>query len=209
MEDFMQRREFIGHLGKGAAAVAILGTSVELAGCNVISDIQAWIPVGETALNSILSVLTANNIIISPAISTIVGLIETGFNDLVAAIQEYQSTTPPPVGVVAKIQAAIQAVADQFANFVSQLSGTAGKILTVVVAMAKVVISTIEGFVNQLPASARALAVRLTPELSTPPIHRTRRAFKKSWNAELDAASKVGVVCPKAAYLSVSFFEHF
>ena len=46
-------------------------------------------------------------------------------------------------------------------------------------------------------------AIPVTPKA------RTRRAFKKDWNSQLDVGAKAGLMIPKTAYLPVSFFEHF
>lgn len=199
----MERRAFLGHMTKGAA-VAALGVSViSLDGCNVLDTIESWIPTGEAAVNAILAVLTANNIPVSAAVSTIVGLIETGLNDLLAAIKEYESTTPPPQGVLAKIQTIMQDISDQFSNFVSQLSGVAGGILKVVTSLAEVVITTIAGFVNELTPSTQTVSFKFSgaPVVA---IKRSRRKFAHDWNSQLDAAKAVGVQVPKEAYLHVS-----
>lgn len=204
------RREFAKYSGVGALTLATAGSSLFLSSCNLEQDILNWIPTGEAALNSILTVLSANGILIPPGTTTIVNLIEVGFNDLVAAVKEYQSTTPPPVGALAKLKAAFQAVTDQFGNFVSSLSGTASKILAIVISIAQVVISTIGGFITQLPAAASALA-RLNPgnaSVIASPVHRTRRSFKKAVNSTLDAGKAQGVIVPASAYLPVSLFEH-
>jgi hypothetical protein len=211
------RRGFMKGAGYGlvilrlATLAGVTTVALEDAGCNVFTDIENWVPVGETAVNSILSVLTANGILVTPAISGIVTLVEAGFNALIAAIKEYQSTTPPPVGALQKIQTAFQDISDQFSAFVGQLSGVAGKVLTVVVALVKVVISTIGGFVGELPASAASVLakVSMNSAIATPPVHRTRRGFKKDFNSTLDAGAKQGVICPSGAYMHLSLLEHF
>jgi hypothetical protein len=211
----LTRREFAKKVtftavGARLAMLIATGSTIELAGCNIIDDIENWVPVGEAAVNSILAILTANGVPIAAGISAVVNVIETAFNDLIAAAKEYQSTTPPPVGTLAKIETIMQDISDQFSSFVSQLSGIAGTILTVVVALVKVVISTIGGFVSQLPTSARALAkLNSHQAVSASPVHRTRRAFKKDWNATLESGKTQGVACPASAYLPVSFWEKF
>lgn len=203
----MNRRVFIGHLSKGAAAIAI-GSALTLQGCNAIADIEAWIPTGENAVNAILSILTANGVPISPAITAAVALVEDALNALMAAAKEYQATTPPPVGALAKLQAALSAVSDQFQNFVSQLSGIAGTVLAVVISLVKVIISTIGGFVSQLPASPSLMAhLNSRPMIAAPPVLRSTDDFKHTWNDQLQSASKTGVACPSGAYLKRGFFH--
>jgi len=204
----------MGHLAGTAlvARLAMIGSvgvsAVELSGCDVIDDVEHWIPTGEDAVNAILAVLTANNIPVSVAVSATAGLIETGLNDLLAAVKEYQSTTPPPVGALQKIQTILQDISDNFSTFTSQLSGTAGNILKVVEALAQVVISTIGGFVSQLGTST-ALRVNLKLNgMTVAPVKRTRRRFKKDWNAQLNAAKASGIKIPSAAYLHLSPFKY-
>jgi len=200
-------------LAQGAALIGV----VELeAGCNVFNDILNWVPVGEEAVNSILAVLTSNGVLIAAPLQAIVTLIETAFTDLTAAVKEYQSTTPAPVGALAKIETAFKAVVDNFSSFLNQL-GVSGGLLGIITGLAQIVFSTITAFMNQLPASSslkRTLVIGTTLRVagaSTPivPKYRTRRAFKKDWNSTLGTAPKLGVICPASAYMKVSFFEHF
>jgi hypothetical protein len=197
----VNRRQFIGHLTKVAAIAVLLPATFEMEGCNVLSEIQAWVPTGEKAVNAILAVLVANNIPVSAGVQAAVGLVETGFNDLLAAIQEYESTTPPPVGALAKIQTIMKDISDQFSNFVAQLSGTGSNVLKVVVALATVVISTIGGFISQLgPTPAPSVELKLSGVV-IPAVQRSNRKFKSDWNSQLNSAKALGVNCPKYAYL--------
>jgi len=222
----IDRRQFLEVSGKGTLGTAILtataGGSVMLSGCNVFSDILNWVPVGEAAVNSILAVLTANGVVIAPDAQIIVGLIMAGFTALTAAIKEYQSTTPPPVGALAKIQAAFKAITDNFQTFLASLN-VSGGVLGIISGLAQVVFSTIVAFMNQLPASSAALrtaTVSSSFTIGSPifrnvnrvvilPKLRTRRVFKKDWNAVLATAPQVGVICPANAYLPLTFWEHF
>jgi hypothetical protein len=206
------RREFIGHLSKTGAVLMLAGTAgsaAMLTGCNVLTDIENWIPVAEYAVNSILDVLSANGVPIAAAITAIVGVIETALNDLLAAVQEYQATVPAPIGALAKIQTILKDISDQFSNFISQLSGIVGTILKVVVSLVSVIISTIAGFVNSLPKTATftmSFAVAGAPVVA---VKRTRRVFKKDFNSQLDAAKTSGVTIPTRAYMKLSLLEHF
>jgi hypothetical protein len=219
-----QRRQFIQRLVlfplmvRLAYATALSGLSLAMTGCwfggNVFNDILNWVPVGEATLNSILAVLTGNGVIVSPALQTIVSLIEAGFNALTAAIKEYQSTTPPPVGTLAKIQTAFRDVVDQFKAFFASLNVNGG-LLAIIVGLGQIIFSTIAAFLNQLPAKMslhRTVVLGDTVRISGSvvsviPKARTRRAFKKDINSQLDQGPSVGVVIPKSAYLHVTFWE--
>lgn len=216
----MERRQFLEVSGKGALGVAVLtatagGATFLLSGCNVFTDIENWVPVGEAALNSILSVLTANGVLIAAPVQAIVSLIEAGFAALTAAIKEYQSTTPAPIGALAKIETAFKDIADNFTTFLQSL-GVSGGLLGIIVGLGQIIFSTIAGFMNQLPASSslhRTVTIGSTMRVgsTTAPVTpkaRTRRVFKKDMNSVLDGGKAIGVVIPPSAYLKVSFWEH-
>lgn len=211
----LSRRQFTGHLAKGVAVVLVGAEAILLGGCNLYDDILNWVPVGEASLNSILTVLTSNGVAISPAMQSVVALIEAGFTALTAAINEYKSTNPPPVGAIAKIQTAFTDIVDQFSTFLKSLSVSSG-LVGIIVGLANVVFSTIAAFSNQLPkpTTARMSMAIHTVQVGAVtqvvvPKTRTRRAYKKDFNATLDTATKSGIVVPKAAYLPVTFWEHF
>lgn len=218
------RRQFLEVSGKGALGTAMLaataaGGGVMLAGCpifsNVFSDILNWVPVGEAAVDSVLAVLTANGVILPANLQTIIGLVKAGFTALTAAIKEYQSTTPPPVGALAKIQDAFKAVTDNFETFLASLS-VSGGLLGIITGLAQIVFSTIAAFMNQLPASSAMRGVVIGSAIKVAgnrvaivPKLRTRGRFKKDWNSILASAPPLGVTCPANAYLPLTFWEHF
>ncbi len=104
----------------------------------------------------------------------------------------------------------MQAVVDQLNAFLSALALPAGGILSLIIGLAQIIFSTIAGFMNNLPT---AVKLKLS-HLEVAGVHvdvvakeRTRRAFKKDFNRELDHAKKAGVGIPHAAYLHVGLFE--
>lgn len=208
------RREFVT---KGAATAALLSASVSLAGCSVWTDIINWVPVGEASLNSILSILSSNGVVVAPAVQTIVSTIEAGFTALVAAVKEYQSATPPPVGALDKIHTAFNAILDNFSTFLKALN-VSGGLLGLITGLAQVVYSTIDAFLGEIPTAAaaitthaaaqRAYSVGTAPPVVVVPVHRTRRAFKKDFNSMLDSGTKIGVNVPSSAYLKLTLLEH-
>jgi hypothetical protein len=201
-----------------AYLAAVSGAALETGGCNIFNDILNWVPVGKASVNSILAVLTSNGIAVSPAASAAVALIEAGFTALTAAVKEYQATSPAPVGAVAKVQLALKAVVDNFQTFLASLN-VPGSIFSVISGLAQIVLSTIVAFQNELPATPTSTAAvsrtavvgdtaHVGPNLITiTPKKRTIRAYKKEWNAVLDAGVKVGVTAPKSAYHHLSLFE--
>jgi hypothetical protein len=211
---FMQRAPLTAVGLRLAFGAGTLGIALTESGCNVFTDIENWVPVGEAAVNSILSVLTANGVVIAAPLQAIVSLVEAGFAALTAAIKEYQSTVPAPVGALAKIEEAFTAIVDNFRTFLTSLS-VSGGLLAIIVGLAQIVFSTIAAFMNQLPAASslrRTVVLGATFRVAGStavivPRHRTRRAFKHDWNGVLATSPTVGVVCPASAYLNVSFWE--
>lgn len=211
----MTRREFTGRASTALLFVISQGSALFLWGCNLFSDILNWVPVGEASLNSIIAVLTGNGVAINPAVQTVINLIEAGFTALTAAVKEYQSTTPPPAGTLAKIETAFHDIVDNFSTFLGSLN-VSGGLLSIITGLANIVLSTIAAFTNQLPASMGLKAVRDKIALvrvggqlvNTTPKHRTRRAYKRDWNGTLKAAP-ADVKVPANAYLPVSFWEKF
>lgn len=222
--ELTSRRQFVGHLTKGAAVILlsrggtiaiITAEGVLLGGCNLYDDILNWVPVGEASLNSILTVLSSNGVVISPAIQGVVATIEAAFTALSAAVSEYKSTTPPPTGAISKIQTAFTDIVDNFSTFLKSLS-ISSSLVGVVVGIAQIIFSTIAAFSNKLPAvttlkMATVLRTMQVGSQTVPivPKVRTRRAFKKDINSVLNTAKSQGVTVPPVAYMKLSLFEHF
>jgi hypothetical protein len=204
----MNRRSFTGRISSALLFLAAGGASILISGCNVFSDILSWVPVGEAALNSILAVLTGNGVIISPVIQSVVSLIEAGFSALTAAVKEYQSTTPAPVGALSKVETAFKDIVDNFSTFLSSLN-VSGGLLGIITGLAQIVLSTIAAFVNRLPASTamKAVSVKLArvnvgnpPNASVIviPKARNKSAFVKDFDAVLKSAPADVKIPPNA-----------
>ena len=203
----MNRRDFTKRIGSMFLFVAAGGTSLLISGCNVFSDILNWIPVGEAALSSIILVLSSNGVILPAKLQSVIELIRAGFDALSAAVKEYRSTTPAPVGAVAKIETALKDIVDNFSTFLSSLS-VSSNLLGIIVGLSQIVLSTIAAFVNRLPPSMSVVPVRArikSMSVGTTPIvvvakDRSTGAFKKDFNVVLKTApSEVKV--PANAYL--------
>jgi hypothetical protein len=213
----MNRREFGGHLVKGAAVVGVItmtgAPALFISGCNIFTDIKNWVPVGKATVDSIISVLSANGVALPAPALAVVTLIEAGFTDLAGAITEYQSTTPAPVGTLAKIETAFKDIVDNFGAFVKSL-GVSGGLEAIVVGLAGVVFSTVAAFLNGLPATSalkRTLVIGSTvpgTNVAIVPKLRTRRGFKRDFNAVLHTGPKIGVTIPANAELKLSLGEH-
>ncbi len=202
-----------------AYLAAVSGAAVESAGCDVFNDILNWVPVGEAALNSMITVLTSNGIVIPLPVQTTIATIEAGFTALTGAINTYKSANPAPVGAEAKVQEALIAVVTNFKTFLAGLN-VPGTIFNVISGLAQVVLSTIAAFENQLPAAPTATAAAKHTVIVGDSFHvggvtvavvpkkRGRLAFKRDFNSVLDQAVKQHVVVPKSAYHHIPWYEH-
>lgn len=210
----MNRRDFVKRTGTGfALAVLTSGVSLTLTGCNVYDDIYNWIGVAVASLNSIVTVLKANGII--PA-AGIVNAILGALNAVREAINEYRSVTPTPVGIVAKIELALKDAVDQFSVFLKSLNISGFGLFSMIAALVQIILSTIAGFLNRLPASTSintaqhmntVMQIAQRTGFAVVPKARTIRAFKKDWNAQLDNGHALDVIVPRSAYHKVTFWE--
>ena len=209
------RRQWIGSSAKGIGAMLLASSaSMFIYGCNVYDDLYNWIGIGIASLNSIVSILKANGII--PA-ETIVNAVLGALNAVRGAIDEYKSTSPPPVGTIAKIETALKDAVDQFTAFLRSISfSSAAGLFSLIAGLVQIILSTIAGFQNRLPVIAKAANLQISSGLAIAaqtigvqivPKQRTVRAFKKDYNAQLDNGPSHDVIVPKSAYLHISLFE--
>jgi hypothetical protein len=205
---FLQQAPLAAIWTRIAWALGSIGIALLSVGCGVFNAILAWVPVGEAAVNSILSILTANGIVIIPGLQVYVSLIEAGFAALTGAIKEYQSTTPPPVGALAKIETAFKDVTDNFKTFLASLN-VSGGLLSIIVGIAQVIFSTIAAFLNQLPPAVKGQrrtivggdTIRVSNQsFIVIPKNRNNTQFRHDVDAVLATAGQ-GVVIPASARL--------
>src|SRR5579872_269440 len=198
------RRIFIGHLGKGAAALALAG-ALELEGCSVFTDILNWIPVGQAAVNGIVAILQPAGLI-NPAAAAIIVTINAALTQLEADVKAYQAITPPPAGALAQIEAALGILITHFQDFLAAIDIPNSPLLSTVVVLVQVVLSTIAAFANRLPAVAKTAMAgrtfRIGPKVySYTPKARSVRAFKKDWTRAAAAGGHPEIE------MKLSFFE--
>jgi hypothetical protein len=215
----VSRRVFVGRSSFGAAALLVMASSgsMTLTGCSaqqVFTDIEKWVPAGEQDVNAIVAILAANGFPLGAAAQATVSLIEAALNQLLADVKIYLSVSPPPVGALQKIQAALEVIASNYQQFLQTISIPTSPLLSTIVALAELTVSTIAGFLSQLPTttgvSAAFLIVRVGNMQSTvAPKIRPLRVFKKDHNHILDAGMKAGLKVPDNAYLHLSLVERF
>jgi hypothetical protein len=220
------RREFIGHMTRSAAELYLArtlllstatGSALALGGCDVWSAIVSWEPTAKAALNGIITILGANGFPISQAAAAIVQTIEAALDQLIADVQAYKAVTPPPVGALQKIETAFSIITANFQTFLADIQVPDSPLLETIVAIVRVILSTIAGFENKTGAGVVSSAMRIggargnarvitiTPKLRTP------GGFKRDYNSQLAAGATAGVKCPPEVYLKLTFAQrmHF
>jgi hypothetical protein len=210
------RRELLKKAGAVLFTISISLSSMAVSCGNVISDILNWTPVGLAAFNQIVTLLESEgviNVLGGGAVISLIAIIQKAFNDLKAAVLAYQAITPPPVGALAKIDAALGLIIADLQTFMGDLNIPDPSLVTVVVGMASIIMSTIAGFVLQLPASTQAQLPTIKDRLarntkvgntlvSYVPLKRSNRYFIKEWNTLCSDGGH------KEAQLPLSLFQH-
>jgi hypothetical protein len=172
-------------------------------GCNVFTEIEAWVPVGEASFQGIVDLLETTGLV-TPAINPLVTTIIAAFNDLLAAVKQYEAIQPPPTGLLARIQGFFEIIVSNFQTLLSQISSS--PILSLVIGLAQIILSTIAGFLQELPVSSSLLTGTFRiggQQVTYTAQKRTVGQFKKSYNRAAEAGGHSEID------LRLSFWEHF
>lgn len=184
----MTRRGFGKLTGTGLLALAIASTSSLLQGCSAFTNILNWIPVGINAVNSILVILGP---LVPPGAVAIMVLVKAAFADLAATVTQYNNDSNPAdkATLVAKIRTILADIVSNFQSFLNALNLGNNPIEGIVIGLAGVVLSAIEGFLGQLPAPTGATVVSTSYHLGartipiTPKLYKNVNAFKSDFNS--------------------------
>lgn len=191
----MNRREFAGHLVKGAAGLALAGAGgLTMGGCNVFNAIKNWVPVGITAFTSVVNLLQSSGII-NPvegsAINALILTIKAAFAQILSDISQYQAITPPPVTLLQKIKDGLEIVVTNIQTFLNTISVSNNPIISLVTGLISIILSTISAFQGQLPAAVAAQPVRSFSVRGQVVIvtakNRNEKQFIKDFNSACDA----------------------
>lgn len=190
----------------------VTGLSLVTEGCAAMEDIANWVPVGTKAFQSILAVLDG---LVTPALYLLFEAIIGGLNAVAAAAAQYNSITPPPVGALAEVKAALGIVIDNFTQFLAGINFSGNSILAIFVeGAAELILGIISGFENALPASVSVkwgakivpsqvrVGTRMIAVTPRTVRKRTRRSFIHDFNKLADASNY-----PKAK-LPESLIQH-
>jgi hypothetical protein len=182
----MNRRMFVGTLSTGAAAIALAGTSA----CNptdVWHEIEAWVPLGITAFESILALVAP---LAAPGIDAIATLVKAGFSTLAAAIDAYLNAPAADKATFAqKVQLAFQDLVNNIQAFLTAIGQSTSPIVTEAVALIQIIVETIEGFLGQImPTPTPVATFHLGGKsMVVTPVRRNRASFISAFNEVCNA----------------------
>jgi hypothetical protein len=196
----LSRRAFGTLAARGAAMLGLTSTVAMTAGCpaflsSIYTDIKAYGPTVLAAIATVISILVSGGVLAMPlaaAISSIIALISKSIADLMTAVNNYLNAPAANkstlLGVVATDLADAEANVQQFWN---DLTIPDPALATLVKNLLSVVISTLQGYINALPAQAASSTPAMVKRNSLPNLinvpakRRSLSQFKSDFNAYL------------------------
>jgi hypothetical protein len=174
----MNRRRFVGHLGTGAAALALAGTTVTLEGCSALDELNTWVPVGLAAFDGVASIVDGPLTLIATTVDALWAAVSN-------AIGLYQHSTDPQNTKLDKVIAALDALNGGLAQALAALpiSIPAG-VLAASKAGLSLLIATLISIRNRLQPTAPPVA--MTAARGVAPAKNTKD-FVKQFNAIMAA----------------------
>jgi hypothetical protein len=159
-----------------------------MTGCGLLSDLQAWIPIANAAISGIVTVIGT---FMPPGALLIINIIKAALSDLGSTIAQYEADSNPADKATweAKISTILTDIASNFQNFLAQLNLGNNPIMNIVIGLAQVVLAAIEGFLGQLPATAKTKTIGTSFIVGgklmavTPKYYKKVQQFKSDYNA--------------------------
>lgn len=185
------RRGFIA--ASGASILFLLMSAVSatslLTGCNpidIFTQIAIYVPIGLAAVSGIVALIPGLG-----AAAPILVLVKAGFADLLAAVQAYQAApAADKATLLAKITLFLSDIITNFQAFIAALS-IPGPLAILVEALATLLISTLQAFLNKISATPTPTQVHLrvaAKQVTVAAKYRTAKQFKAEYNATANAA---------------------
>lgn len=174
------RRQFAGTLSKAALGLFAFSATFALTGCNAVTDLENWIPVGLTAVSQIVKLLGP---IIPAPVTAAVALIQAGFAAVLTAIQNYKAGS----GVLADIINGVSAVESAFSSFFASLN-VPSALLDTIEGLAAIILSTIQAFAASITPGPAPVAAVNGKAVAVTPKKRSVKQFKSDWNSECKLA---------------------
>jgi hypothetical protein len=159
------RREMIG----GVTLAGVATCTLTLEGCNVLGELETWVPVAISAFDGVISILSP---FIGPAGAALQAIVNTAsalWQAVVVAISNYEHSTLPVDTALAKVIAALTALQQGLDQILSALpvSLPAG-VLAAIKAGLSLLISTLAYFQNKLQPTSTKVALKAAVNLPSP-----------------------------------------
>lgn len=188
MEAAITRRSFAKVSGLWILALASIG-SVFTAGCDIWSQIQAWVPAGIAAFESVVTLVAP---LAAPGIDAIAELVKAGFASLASAVNQYiNAPAADKATFKQKVLLILSQLTGDIQNFLSSVNvGATNPIVKIVLGLVAIILSTIQGFTNAIGASAvTSASLRMAGVMvSVTPVKRDRKRFVSDFNGALVSA---------------------
>ena len=182
----------IGYLTLAAAG----GTSLVMSGCDVYTEIFNWAGIGLDSFNEVVNLLEDDGVIspvVGAPITVLITAIQAGLAQIKADVQEYKSTTPPPIGTLAKIELALSIAASNFQAFLTSIRVSDNKLAQLVIGAITIILNAIGGFVSQLGNAVtnptlrswvlkRTISIHDGIKVEITPTVYSDRSFKRAFN---------------------------
>jgi hypothetical protein len=189
------RRGFLKMTGAGGLILCTGGASMLLEGCppasTIFADIVAWIPTAKNAFKGILTILGP---FLPAGAQVLADAVFASLDTVAAAVAEYNAApAAAKATALGKIRVVLQVVADNIQTFLNDFNLTGNPIIAVVIGLAEVILSTIAGFIGQLPIAGHKVGLGRTSVtfsgVSKPivPKMRTLKQFRNDYNAVTEA----------------------
>jgi hypothetical protein len=197
----IERREFVGHLVKGAATAALLAGIVPMVGCSAASDIAkvlALLPTIEGIAQTVATVIAGIDPAVGVPIQTALGLITTAFSVVESVISTYKENIAGiPQSVLADLDAAIAAIQTNISNIENlfpNLSVAVKAGITIGLEAFNTILKLVASLIPapvvaaKLPRTYAALSARGFAFGVQVTVIPSRREFAQSYNSKMDAA---------------------
>jgi hypothetical protein len=210
----MTRRGFMGHMTGGGMLLASAGMleMSMLKSCSatdVWHEIEAWLPTGIDAFDTILAIVDP---VMSPAIDAIAALVKAGFASLSAAIDSYLNAPAVDKATWAqKVKLILQDIGANLQNFLTAIGQSGNPLVKTIAVLIQVIVDTIAGFLNQIiPSVSSAFRSEFRigeTVIQVTPTTRDRKRFVEVFNNALDGIGHPELHIPRTVPLPQSARE--
>jgi hypothetical protein len=196
----MNRRQFVGYLGSGAAAVALGGVSLELEGCtptSVIAEVLKLLPTIGSIVKTVGTVIAGIDPGIALPVGAALAIIESAFTIVQNILTQYEANLGNiPQTILAALDAALASITSQISAIEALFPGlpaavTAG--INVALAAFQTILTLIASLLpapvaaTMFPRSYASLSARhvqfgATVQVPTP------RQWAQSYNSKMSAS---------------------